>query len=59
MKNFDVILAKNRIARELKELYKGGKVPEYILKDFDAIERKTGTSNQPTATDILTSKQNI
>jgi len=59
--NFGIILSKNRIARELKGLYAelNRSVPEYILFDFDEIEKKTGNLNQPSGRDILTSKLNV
>ena len=54
---FDIILSKNRIFRELKRLYAiAGEYPSNtILFDISEIERVTGTSNQPTGVDILTS----
>jgi len=59
--NFDIILSKNRIARDMKSLYAklDRTAPTYILFDFDEIEKKTGTANQPTGREILTSKQDI
>lgn len=60
-KDFDIILSKNRIAREMK-LYAdlaGYEIPEYILFDFDQIEKKTGEANQPTGRSILTSKMDV
>lgn len=66
---FDIILSKNRIARELKEMYSlvaeytkeksWLRVPESVLFDFDEIEKKTGIANQPTGRDILTSEIDI
>ena len=64
MKDFDIILSKNRIAREMKRLYlKNGyklhEIPEFVLFDFDEIEKKTGIANQPTGRDILTTEMDI
>jgi hypothetical protein len=58
---FEMILSKNRIARELRTLYhfKNEQVPEYIKHDFDEIEKHTGTANQPTAREILESNLNV
>ena len=63
-RNFNIILSKNRIARELKRLYseqgnKLNEIPDFILFDFDEIEKKTGTANQPTGRDILTCNMDI
>ena len=60
-KDFAIILSKNRLARELKGLYEKAKepVPTFVKVDFDEIEKKTGTANQPTGREILESKQNI
>lgn len=59
--NFDIVLAKNRIARELKFFYEqmDTTAREQIKLDFEQIEKKTGTMNQPTAREIFESKQDI
>lgn len=62
---FEIILAKNRLARTIKEIFKttnesyNRNVPEHIKADFDMIERSTGTMNQPSARDILESLLDI
>ena len=58
---FDLVLSKNTIARELKRLYKqsGEKCPEFIIYSFNDIEAKIGTMNQPTCDEILTSSMDI
>ena len=58
---FEIILSKNRVARELKRLYKltGEEVPAFILFDLNEIEKATGTLNQPTACNILESDMDI
>lgn len=55
--DFEIILSKNRLAREVKFLYKnrGEDVPEFVKFDFDEIEKKTGVANQPTGREILES----
>jgi len=60
-KDFDIILSKNRIARELKDAFKEANwnIPESVLFDFDEIEKKTGTANQPTVREILTTNMDI
>ena len=59
--NFNIVLAKNRIARELKFFYEQMDITarEQIKLDFEEIEKKTGTMNQPTAREILESKHDI
>jgi hypothetical protein len=59
--DFDIILSKNRLARNLKDMFNelNESIPEHILFYFDEIEKKTGVGNQPTARDILTSKMDI
>ncbi len=59
--DFDTVLSKNRIARYIKEICSdiGETVPEYIMFDFDEIEKATGTVNQPTARDILNTSMDI
>ena len=54
---FDIILSKNRVCIEIKRLYAiAGEHPSNtILFDISEVERVTGTSNQPTGADILTS----
>jgi hypothetical protein len=60
-RKFDIILSKNRIAKEMRRLYTaaGEKVPEMVLFDFTEVEKRTGTMNQPTGVDILTAKIDI
>ena len=60
-KDFNIILSKNRIAREMKMFadLAGYDIPEYILFDFDEIEKKTGVANQPTGREILTTVMDI
>jgi len=60
-RKFDIILSKNRIARELRRLYTaaGEKVPEMVLYDFTEVEKRTGTMNQPTGAEILTGGMDI
>jgi hypothetical protein len=59
--DFDIILAKNRIARELKFFYAQMNMTarEAIKQDFDKLEEKIGTMNQPTAREIFESTQDI
>jgi len=59
-KDFDIILSKNRLAREIRDIYnelnkteRGWKIPDHVKFDFDEIEKKTGTGNQPTGREIL------
>jgi len=61
IKDFCIVLSKNRLARHIKKLYaeKNEAIPEHVLFDFDEIEEKTGIANQPTARDILTTKNDI
>lgn len=64
MNDFDRVLAKNRIVRELKNQYKNAgyslnEIPEYIKQDFDEIEKDIGVMNQPTGRDILESELDI
>lgn len=56
--SFNIVLSKNRLARTVRDLYNdmNEPVPEHVLFDFEEIEQKTGTANQPTAYEILTSK---
>jgi hypothetical protein len=65
-KHFDAILAKNDIARELRELWKwenvitnsGGVIHfEYIKSLLKDIEAYIGEGNQPSAEDIITCKE--
>ena len=58
---FDIILSKNRLAREVKSLckYLGINVSEMIRFDFDEIEKMTGVMNQPTAREILENESGI
>ena len=61
---FDIILSKNRIARELKDMYQRAgyapsRIPEHVKHDFDEIEKQTGTMNQPTGRDILETNRDI
>ena len=57
-RKFDIILSKNRLAREMRRLYTkaGEKVPEMTLFDFTEVEKRTGTMNQPSGRDILESE---
>jgi len=54
---FDAILAKNRIARELADLIREGKIRQsdirVILEDLTEIEDFIGEGNQPIAEDII------
>ena len=55
-KDFDIVLSKNALARTIRDyhkIYNIGAVPEYIKFQFDEIEKKTGTANQPSAREIL------
>jgi len=54
-RKFDIILSKNRIAKEMKRLYKeaGETVPDMVVFDFGEVEKRTGTMNQPTGAEIL------
>jgi len=59
---FDIILSKNRLARELKRLYQMvGERPNnsVTLFDLSEIERATGTMNQPDCEEILCSEMDI
>jgi hypothetical protein len=61
MKNFEIILSKNRLAREIKQLYANlnEPVPTVVKYDFEEIERAIGTANQPTAKEIFEANINI
>lgn len=63
MKNskFEIILSKNRLARDIKELYRELKepIPKRMYFDFEEIEKATGTANQPTAEQIFNSNYDI
>jgi hypothetical protein len=52
---FDIVLSKNYIARYIRDNCED--VPEYILFDFDEVEKRTGVFNQPTARNIITCKK--
>ncbi len=56
---FNAILAKNRLARKIKGLYKGETIPLYIYSDFEEIEKYLGLTNLPLAADIFDSDQDI
>jgi hypothetical protein len=58
---FNIILSKNRIARELKRLYRqtGERASGTVLFDLSEIERATGTMNQPDCGEILGSEMDI
>jgi len=60
-KKFEIILFKNRLARDIRELYRELKepIPEKMYFDFEEIEKATGTGNQPTAKDIFNSNYDI
>ncbi len=60
-KEFEVILSKNRIARHIKDIHMelNEVVPEHIKFDFDEIEKITGTANQPTGRDIMSTSIDI
>lgn len=55
----NAILSKNRLVRDIKQMYRGMNIPESIKFDFEAIEAAIGTMNQPTARDILESEMDI
>jgi hypothetical protein len=57
-KHFDAILAKNQIARELKQSREDVSLNN-IKKLLLIIEEYIGEGNQPSVEDILESKQNI
>jgi hypothetical protein len=57
-KHFDAILAKNQIARELKQSREDVSLNN-IKKLLLIIEEYIGEGNQPSVEDILQSKQNI
>jgi hypothetical protein len=57
-KHFDAILAKNQIARELKQNREDISLNN-IKKLLLVIEEYIGEGNQPSVEDILQSKQNI
>ena len=58
---FPIVLSKNRLSRELKQLYKKNKqtIPSFVYFDFEEIEKAIGTQNQPTAKEIFDSKMDI
>ena len=61
-KDFEIILSKNRLARYILNLHKDNKlgiIPDYIYYDFEEIEKKTGTANQPDAKEILDSRLDV
>lgn len=53
--DFNIVLSKNRLARTVRDLYKnsGEQIPDHVFFDFEEIEKKTGTANQPTAKEFL------
>jgi hypothetical protein len=61
MENFEIVLSKNRLAREIKQLYANlnEPVPTVVQFDFEEIERAIGTANQPTAKEIFNINANI
>lgn len=56
---FDIILSKNRLAKNIKYLLNqiGVKESQILLYDLEQIEKLTGTSNQPSVRDIFESKE--
>lgn len=53
---FDAIIAKNIIARQIRDLSKVYPLPkDYLLENLKRIEKFTGQSNQPGVEDILLS----
>ena len=54
-KHFNAILAKNRIASELKEYHQNGEQPSYLVMvdDLLVIEKQIGEGNQPSVKEIL------
>ena len=58
---FNIILSKNRLAREVKDLCKelNWRVSETVKFDFDEIEKSTGVMNQPTAREILETNMDV
>jgi len=60
-KKFEIILAKNQLARGIKELYRSSNepIPQMYYLAFEEVEKATGTGNQPTASDIFNSNHDI
>ena len=56
---FNAVLAKNGIARQLKNYQQDGISVEYVVACLNDIEAFIGQANQPTVEDILDSNQNI
>ena len=58
-KEFDAILAKNIIARQLRDYREEGINIDLVMSCLNDIEQSIGTANQPNVEDIFNSKQNI
>ena len=58
---FDIILSKNRLARNIKYMLDLLKISEsdILLYDLEQIEKLTGVMNQPTVREIFESKIEI
>lgn len=58
---FDIILSKNRLARNIKYMLEQMKIKEsaILLYDLEEIEKATGTANQPTVRQIFESQTEI
>lgn len=56
---FDIILSKNRLAKNIKYMLNqiGVKESQILLYDLEQIEKLTGTANQPTVKEIFESKE--
>jgi len=60
-KAFNLVLSKNILAREIKDLYQrlGERVSESTIFHLEEIEKELGTANQPGVRNIITSPHNI
>ena len=47
------IQAKNKLAYDIKEMFRGEQIPESIFEDFEAIEAIIGLGNEKSAREIL------
>lgn len=57
--HFNAVLAKNDIARQLKDYQQDGISIERVMACLNDIEEFIGQANQPTVEDIFNSDQNI
>lgn len=60
IKHWNAILAKNEIARVIRNFKSGDPLPiKWLTDNLKLLEKFIGTSNQPSVKDILTSKYKL